>query len=157
MLRTRSRCASRLRGLVLLGLAALVLASAPAVAGNLNACDEARVAVREAISAAYRPVLADLDKQVVQAAGQAQTVPSPSPPSGVIAPDLSAARSDLERQEASDFGSAVKRVEGDCRGGLAPIADITKSANDLAVRGIASVLASHGMTADLAAASPRSP
>ncbi len=149
---TRSRCASRLCGSVLLVLAPLVLASAPAVAGNLNACDEARVAVREAIAAAYRPVLADFDKQLAPAGDEAsRQLQSPA------SADLAAIRLDLERQQASDFGVAVKRVEGDCRGGLAPIADITKSANDLAVHGIASVLASHAMTADLAAGPPRSP
>jgi len=156
MPQTRSRCASRLCGLALLVLAPLVLPSSPAAGGNLNACDEARVAVREAISAAYRPVLADLDKRLAQTAVQAQTVPPTSPPGGAVAPDLAATRSDLERQQASDFGSAVKRIEGDCRGSLAPVAEITKSATDLADRGIASVLAAHGMTADLGV-SPRSP
>jgi hypothetical protein len=128
--------------------------SPPARAGNLNACDEARVLVREAISAVYRPLLADLDKRL--AAGLAQTTPAPGADRGPASSEFVATRSDLKMQEVSDFGTAVKRVERDCRSGLPPIADIAKSATDLADHGIASVLAAHGMTADLGV-SPRSP
>jgi hypothetical protein len=128
----------------------------PAAAGNLNACDEARVAVRAAIADAYRPVLAKLDGWTSEgsAPGLGPAKAASFGGSDADKPvDVGASRADLEQQEATDLGLAERRVAGECRAGIDSMAEITKWAADLAVHSIAAVLANHGMAVATAGAS----
>jgi hypothetical protein len=141
--------------IIALGAAVSLIAldsSWPTLAGNLNACDEAQLAARAAIASAYRLAFADVDARVArsrESADDPATVSTQATAAGARSLDLVALRTDLEQQEAQNVGLDGRRVEIDCRGGSASIADIARAAPEFATRSIASVLARHGASGDV--------
>jgi hypothetical protein len=152
-----STCPLTTRCLALLAAftASAIPGSSPATAGSLNACDEARIAVRGAIADAYRPVLAELDRQVVRAKVMGVDpchMPLADTAEATHARDLLTIRTSLEEQEAKDVGPAESRLASDCRTGLGPVAQLANAAARQSAATIAATFSSFGFAPDAPAA-----
>ena len=132
----------------LIGLAS----SRPALAGNLDRCDEARIAAHNTVMNKYNKLLSELDARIARAKTDGVD-PANSPyrdqderPRSV---DMIALRADLQTQEARDAGRADKQAARDCADSSEPIQDIVKRSEVLATRGISLVLPKHLTNIDL--------
>jgi len=128
-----------------LGLVGLT-SSQSSRAGNLNGCDEARIAAHNLILDKYKQLLSELDNRIAQAKTngvdpmKAPYLDRDDNPRSV---DMIAREADLQNQEAQDAGHADREVASDCRNNSQPVPDAVKIAETIATLGISAVRSRH--------------
>jgi hypothetical protein len=114
-----------------------------ALAGNLNRCDQARIAGHNTILNKYREVESHLDATAARASSvgsDPMKLSFDATDSRSHFPDISALKVSLQRQEASDAGDADRKIAVECRDAGTTIEDLIKIADNIAALGISTVL-----------------
>ena len=127
-----------------------IAAISPAQAGNLNACDLARVGARGAVLSAYAPILSKLDAVAATAKPDAAgTLQATYTDRGGNARSFQprALTAELQQQKAADLAQADKAAGASCGGSEDPDA-VARDAAALADRSVAAALARHLPDAD---------
>ena len=125
-----------------LGLS-IATSNPPALAGNLNRCDLARIAGHNIVQDKYSEVLSLLDGLIVRASAAGfdpMMLPYRSADNATTSLDLVALKERLKNQEASDLGYANRRIALECSDNTTSLDDLRKIAEEAALRSISVVL-----------------
>jgi hypothetical protein len=131
--------------------------SQSALAGSLNKCDQARVAARNTVLNKYNELLLSLNKTIARAnaAGlNPNRLPYDDADNKSQLIDMIALKESLEGQEAIDVGYADQKIARECRDDSESIADLVKTADNIAMLGISAVLPKSMVNIDAADRDP---